>query len=274
MSVAARFYLSGNEVHDRVIRAAYEGCPEKKKLVKDWKYEPSLTAVVFGIRKSRIPISFPRGEIIRQQRNNKLDVVILETGYINRGDGENHHYAVGLNGLNGRADFRNSNSPPDRAELLGICPRPFRTGRNVILCGQVPWDASVDHTDHICWLARTADMLAGLTERPVIFRPHPLADLPPFKGMGYSKAPLKEDLFDAHAVVTFNSNSAVEALLEGVPVFAEDEGSMVWNVCNRHLKDIDYPTKHYRAQWFNDLAYAQWTIPEIAEGKAWNHLFR
>jgi len=75
-------------------------------------------------------------------------------------------------------------------------------------------------------------------------------------------------------VVTFNSNSGVEALLQGVPVLAFDEGSMVWSLCNRSLSDIESPSLPDRAQWLNDLSYAQWTLAEMKEGLAWKHLYR
>ncbi len=81
-----RCYLSGDEVHDRVIKAFYEGCNEEKAIVKGWGYKPSEVAVIFGVYKSKVPISWPRGEIFRQQRSKNLDVVVLETGYVNRGD--------------------------------------------------------------------------------------------------------------------------------------------------------------------------------------------
>src|SRR6185436_15291850 len=111
-------YFSGDPVHDRVLKAFYEGCPVEKKAKSVLEYEPSETAVIFGVYKSKVPRSFARGEIFRQQRENNLDVVVLETGYINRGDGEDHHYAAGFNGLNGRADFKNKGMPDDRAMLL------------------------------------------------------------------------------------------------------------------------------------------------------------
>lgn len=269
-----RCYLSGNPVHDRVIRAFYDGLPEPKELIKDWDYKPSEVAVVFGVGKSQVPVSWPRRQVIAQQRNNKCDVVVLETGYINRGDGENHHYAAGWNGLNGRADFVNKGMPSDRAEKLGVNLWPYSEGDDVILCGQVPWDASVDHTDHIEWIMQTAESLKGLTERNIVFRPHPLARLPALNGCEYSTRPLADDLPLAHAVVTFNSNSAVEALVSGKPVFSFDEGSMVWNVSNRDLSQIDNPWKPQRQQWLNDLCYAQWTIDEMRSGEAWQHLSR
>jgi hypothetical protein len=154
--------------------------------------------------------------------------------------------------------------------------KPYSRGEKVILCGQVPWDASVDMHDHKAWLVETASQLKVITKRPIVFRPHPLAiqALPPIKGIEYSTKPLSEDLKDAHCVITFNSNSGVEAAIDGKAVFAFDEGSMIWDICNKSLYDIDNPAYPERKQWARDLAYTQWTMGEMKEGKAWRHLTR
>src|SRR5437899_521382 len=254
-------------VHDTVLLAFYDGCPAEKKLVTDWHYEPSDIAVVFGVYKSKVPISYPRGLIIAEQRARKLDVVVLETGYINRGDEDFNHYAAGFNGLNGRADFRNAYSPNDRAVLLPVVLWPWRvSGEHVLLCGQVPWDASVDHINFNQWLEVTRKTLKDSTDRPVRFRPHPQIAKPDMS--------LEEDLEDCWAVVTFNSNTAVEAAIRGVPVFAEDAGSMAYPISSKDVSKIDSPDMPERAQWLNDLAYTQWTPQEFREGEAWRHLFR
>lgn len=269
-----RVYLSGNPVHDRVLEAFYEGCPNESELVRGWRYEPSEIAVIFGVYKSKVKQSWPRGRIFRQQRENKLDVIVLETGYVSRGDGENHHYAAGFNGLNGRADFRNKSMGPERWDALGVQLRPYSRGENVLLCSQVPWDASVEMHDHKQWVMETVQKLKVMTKRKVVFRPHPLAPLPPLKGCAQSTGPLEADLADAHCVVTFNSNSAVEALIFGKPVFAFDEGSMAWELANKslgELENLDYPS---RQQWARNLAFAQWTPQEMRQGLAWRHLSR
>lgn len=271
--MSVRVYLSGDPVHDRVLKAFYEGVQAEKKLVEGFDYEPSDVAVIFGVYKSKVRRSWPRGKVFRQQREKKLDVVVLETGYLNRGDGEDCHFAAGFNGLNGRADFRNKNMGPERWELLGVQLRPYSRGEKVILCGQVPHDASVDHTDHKQWIVETAQKLRAITTRPVVFRPHPLFPLPAINGCEYSKRPLAEDLATAHCVVTFNSNSGVEALVEGKTVFAADEGSMVFELANKKL-DIENLAYQNRQQWARNLAYCQWTPAEMREGMAWKHLFR
>lgn len=266
-------YLSGNPVHDRVITAFYEGCKEEKRLVPLDQYEPSDVAVIFGVYKSKVPASFARGAVFRRQREQNLDVVVLETGYVNRGDGEAHHYAAGFNGLNGRADFRNKGMPADRREKLGTVLRPWEYfGSRVILCGQVPWDASVDHVDHRAWLLEAAQEIRRRGFE-CVFRPHPLATLPKMPGCSYD-AGKRLLVQPVRAIVTFNSNSAVEALIGGVPVFAFDEGSMVWGVANRSWDRLHYPETPDREQWLNNLAYTQWTPDEMRDGEAWRHLFR
>lgn len=294
-----RVYLSGDPVHDRVLKAFYEGCQAEKKLVEGFEYEPSDVAVIFGVYKSRVRKSWPRGKVFRQQRQNNKDVIVLETGYINRGDGEHHYYAAGFNGINGRADFRNKGMGDDRKRALfydlgaymdnpiGAGLSPYSRGDHILVCGQVPWDASVDHSDHKQWVLETIQKLKATTSRRIVFRPHPLArDAVTVKGVDISTEPHFHSALHkapwetggkAHAVVTFNSNSGVEATILGVPVFAADEGSMVWGLANKDLKDINEPKpvpQKDREQWLNDICYAQWNIEEMSEGKAWQHLFR
>lgn len=270
--MSVRVYICSDEVHNRALKAFYDGCPEPKELCWVEAYEPSDVAVVFGVYKSRVPASFHRGKVIASQKAKGLTTVVLETGYINRGDGPEHHYAVGLNGLNGRADFKNENSPTDRAQALGVELKPWKEGENILLCGQVPWDASVDHIDFVDWLIKAKATIRYYTKREIVFRPHPKAVLPPFGDCSYSRRPLLEDLKDAHCVVTFNSNSAVEAVIEGTPVFAFDKGSMATKVANNSFEDIEHPKRPDRVQWLSDLAFAQWTLDEMREGKAWEHI--
>jgi hypothetical protein len=269
-----RFYKSKSASENMVIEAAYEGCPVEKELTTLEDYRPSQVAVVMGVYKHRVPLSYPRGEIIKQQRDRALDYIVLETGYINRGAGPDNHYAFGWNGLNGRADFRNKGMPGDRAAKLDEVMQPWRDdGDYVLLCGQVPWDASCDFEDHVPWLNRAVAEIDRNTHRKIIFRPHPLARIPPLEGCAYSQLDLQDDLEDAWCVVNFNSNSGVDSIMAGIPVFTFDVGSMVYSV-SRHDWEIEAPVMPDRQQWLNDIAYAQWTPDELRSGEAWQHILR
>ena len=268
-------YVSGNSVHNRVIEAFAEGAGAL--LLPFDRYRPGDVAIVFGVRKERVPVSWPRGEIIHRQREAGGRVLILETGYLRRGDGPGDHYAAGWNDLNGRADFRNLASPADRWEKLAMELKPWREkGEHVLVCGQVPWDASVQHHDHIGWCQSIMAKLMRLTKRPIVFRPHPKVPNVNYGVLGtrVSRETLADDLRDCHAVVTFNSNAAVEAAIAGVPVFAFDAGSMALPIANQDLGLIEEPVMPDRGQWLSDLAYCQWSLDEFRRGLAWQHLTR
>jgi len=263
-------YTSNNEDENYVLERFYDACPEEKTLTDLDNYEPSDIAVVFGTYKKNIPISYRRGHVVHSQKLAGKDTIILETGYLNRGSGKNNHYAVGLNGVNGRADFKNKNSPADRSDRFRDLMRPWKSGSHILICGQVPWDASVDHIDFVKWTQTTTSMIQRSTTRKIIYRPHPLVRTPTPEGAERSrKHYLEDDLEDCWCCVTFNSNSGVEAALMGVPVVAMDEGSMAMPVANS-LHEIRNPRKPDRQQWLNDLCYAQWLPSEM--GEAWKHL--
>jgi hypothetical protein len=231
---------------------------------------------VFGVFKPRVKQSYARAKIIKQQRKAGKDVIVLETGYVNRGDGPNDYYAAGWNGLNGRADFKNKGMGSARWEGLGVKMAPPTQGEDIILCGQVPWDASVVNVNIVDWLNEVSLWLSTVTSRKVVYRPHPKAKEHPKEvaGAETSAAALQEDLDRAFCVVTYNSNAAVLAVLAGVPATAEDKGSMASLVTGdrRQILHPPHPTEGVRQQWANDLAYAQWNLDEMRGGMAWEHL--
>lgn len=266
-------YLSGNPVHDRVVRAFMAGVPEEHQclLIDNWEYKDPDVVVVFGVYKRKVPISWPRGGVLKKHWSKTA--VILETGYVERGDGEDNYYAAGLNGLNNRADFRNKDMPGDRAKDIEL--HDWKKGDHVLLCGQIPWDASCQHVDLPQWLKHMASKIRDHTTRPIMYREHPLMKGTIDVGADYvSQADLKTDLLNAHCVVTFNSNTSVDAILAGVPAFVFDEGAMSWDVANHTLEKMPVPNTPDRQQWLNNLMYTQWRPNEMSEGKAWRHLFR
>ena len=132
--------------------------------------------------------------------------------------------------------------------------------------GQCAGDMSHAHADINAWYLRMIQEWGAIM--PVAFRDHP-------KGGNFRckapklNGPLNEALKQAAIAVTFNSNAGVDALIAGVPVYAEDEGSMVYNVASRRVGQTVFPD---RRQWAHDLSYCQWTLDEYRDGTAWEHL--
>jgi hypothetical protein len=249
-----------------------------RKLTSLNKYlstDPPDVAVVFGTFKKAIPASFRRGAIIESQKLLGKQSLILEKGYVKRDE----YYASGWNALNGHANFCNCGMDDRRWQSLNIeLERQRPRGEHILLCGQVPHDASCQHVPFIEWLHQRVVEIQEKTDRPIIFRPHPLAaDMPLILGTELSEATLEEDFNRAAAVVTLNSNMGVLSMIAGLPTYALDPGSMVWGLAWSTLRSINDPQGHdddRRTQWAHDIAYAQWTLDEMRSGAAWTHLSR
>ena len=207
-------------------------------------------------------------QIIAAQREHGRDFIVLECPFFGpRAVNAMQMCSAGWNGLNGRADFRNANSPADRWKQHGPMLAEWQpAGEYALIIGQCVGDMSHAHADIGQWYTR---MIAEWGEvMPVAFRDHPKA-APYRTSVPKLNGPLADELKRAAIVVTFNSNTGVDALLAGVPVYAEDEGSMVYRVASHRVGQTMFPD---RRQWAHDLAYCQWNIDEIASGETWEHL--
>lgn len=199
--------------------------------------------------------------------------------------------------------FLNKNSPPDRwnkfVKDTGCVIKPWRSqGDKIIIMDQKQGDSSLTslykkgYTSFTEWTQQTVNKIRQYTDRPIIIRPHPrnkrgFNRAQSIKGKNISVSEnvqlggnqggegLAKDLKQAHCVVTYNSLSAVEAVCEGIPVFAMDNGSMVWPIAHKKLNKIENINYDVNiAQWCNDIAYTQWHREEIRRGEAWQHLRR
>lgn len=202
------------------------------------------------------------------------NVVVMERGYFRD---RMRYYSLGLNGLNGRADFKNADSPPDRWQQHGVRVEPWRTGGDyLLLMAQVPGDMATKGVDLASWYRYMVEVVPMETSMPLRFRPHPAAPGNYPRDLGIEIDPVEQPLADALAgaagVITYNSNSAVDAVLAGVPAYAEDEGSMAWDVAAWSIKELINFEPVERLQWAFNLAYAQWSTEEIMNGAAWAHL--
>lgn len=203
--------------------------------------------------------------MIQRQRAAGGEVCILERGYV----GDRMRFtSVSFGGeLNGRAIFRvPAVCSLARFYSLGLGLEPWRDKPSgyALIMGQVPGDQSIRHVNIDRWYADTAAQLTHRFGWDVCFRPHPLAkgsrrpDLPDIQGS------LADALAGAGLVVTFNSNSGVDAVLAGVPTVAMDPGSMVREVAAHDIAVI----KPQREAWAARLAWCQYSREEFRSGFA------
>lgn len=153
---------------------------------------------------------------------------------------------------NGRFPGNFRSCPSDRWEALGTELRPWRrSGSHVVVC---PISAQVGDflgIDTERWTASVVREISLHTDRPIIVKPK-------------DGEPLKDVLEDAWCLVTHSSNSAVDAVVAGIPavVLGGDHlGHVGWT-----LRNIESPIWPDRESWVHWLAYNQFTLEEMRRG--------
>lgn len=148
--------------------------------------------------------------------------------------------------------------PADRWEALPVSLAPWRKDGRWILVAP----PSSPETEGLFraegWLGRTVRTLGEHTDRPIKVRR---------KG---DPETLAEALAGAYAVVTFQSNIAVDAILAGVPVFVDPINAAA-PVGQTDFAKIETPVYPEREPWAHSLAYGQFTLLEMSSGYAWKH---
>lgn len=222
-------------------------------------YDRADLIVLWGVR---------REDRIASAKSDGAEVCILERGYL----GDRFHWtSVSFGGgLNGRGAFRGPLDDQSRWQkhFAGLMQpwRGFRGGPALLL-GQVPGDMSVQGVDLPGFYRRAAAALrtAGFAVR---FRAHPKAGRVRVPEVETAPAgePIAAALKGSAMAVTFNSNSAVDAVLAGVPTVTMDKGAMAWPVTGHEFK---FPPMPDRSAWAHALAWKQWTLEEMASGDCW-----
>lgn len=254
---------------------------------------PYLDAFCAGMKRHDVKLeicSFPEHlvcdvAVCWNHRNKKLfdlqkrsggHYLVMERGFI--GD-RTRWTSIGYDGLNGRADFVVKGMPGDRFKRhFSRLMQPWKQGgRYVLVNAQCQGDASVTpYVNFKKWAFKTVEKChARFPGKEVIWRPHPVEveracayDVPGARTS--TGKTLAEDMAGACAVITFNSNSGVDAAMAGVPTFALDEGSMARPVAAHNLDDD--PIRPNRRHWAWDLAYKQWTMEDLTAGVPWSYL--
>ena len=256
------------------------------------KYEPSDVAVIMGswkkVKKNRVHLDKQSHHVLKNDivDNHRGKLIIFETPLLNRKLIEEHDsYRVGLNHyMRGLSDFKNKNSSPDRFNSMGIDIKGWRNqGDHVLVIGQNWNDASLFGISLELWIINTVRMLLKNTDRKIVVRDHPqnkglLKDIVNDK-FDYTKQviydtniDIKDSLHNAWCTVSYTSGSSVDSIIEGIPVITCCEYNFIWPISSHSLEQIENPKCNSREQLLYDLAYTQWSVEEIRQGKPWKHL--
>ncbi len=218
----------------------------------------------------------------RYRKANK-PVVVIEVGGLRR----NKSFKIAINGVNRKADFANQVVDEKRWPLFQHTLKPWEPkGDTIILLGQhhasEQWAGMPDMRT---WFKMQVDEIRKYTNRPIQIRPHPRNPVG-FDLKKYKDVSLKVPIFDqntvddtdfknilkqAWAVVNHSSNPAMEAVINGIPVFVS-ESSLCYEVGNKSLSHINNPIMPDRQAWANKLSYTEWFEEEISQGQPWSRI--
>lgn len=199
-------------------------------------------------------------------------VIVAENGYIGAGGGTpkfqvhpagaapGHYYAVSPRFHNDALLVRHLDT--ERWKRLGLELKPWRTeGEHILVCPNrsfgVPGRSMPPD-----WAEKCEARLRKITKRPIKIRRHP--------GNNEPARPLSEDLRNAWAVYVWTSSCGVHSLVEGIPTFVD---APYWIMKDAAATgDPESPATPERQPHFEKMAWAQWTIDEIATGAPFRHI--
>lgn len=193
-------------------------------------------------------------ELLMDIRAMGLPYVFFDRAYFGGGPGSNRLRAT----RNAYQKNWVEERPRDRLDALGVRLAPWRReGRHLLV---------VPPSEAVCrlfglgdWEARIRARLVATGTRRAIWTT--------YKG---DPRPLSERLDGCHAVVTWTSNVAVEAIVAGVPAFvgAASAAAPVATPleCLGHM--LERPLMPPREAWAASLAWGQFTLEEIRSGFA------
>lgn len=257
-------------------------------------YSPCDVAVMLGSWKQRDRPWHQTRNSIAEKSN---CFVVVETPLLNRivDFQRNQYFRIGINGfLNNSGNFANENSDDVRLKEMNIEWNGWNLDPdgNIILFLQLPGDASLRSVDIYSWAEYTIKELRKHTNRPIKVRTHPLHKpkdsdvfyrfttelLTCYEDISISygnQTKLEKDLECAYCSITYSSGTAIDSILDGVPVLTTDPGNFAWDVSSHYINEIEclkLADQSTIVDWLQKLSYSQWSIEEMESGRAWQHL--
>lgn len=252
-------FLNKNS-NDEYVEMFARGCGAEPTTLETWRYEDSTEPLLIrGIMKHKI---------IKRCWTDQREFLYMDSGYFgNRVSSQNPHgwklwHRIVPNNLqHGNIVAR----PADRWERHGIELKSWQSGRKILVAAPDEKPCKFYGIELEKWLADTVATIKRHTDRPVEIRQRTKN-----RQVRVANA-FEHALADVHAVVTFNSIAATEAVIQGVPAFVLAPSNAALPVANTDLSKIDTPWLAPRDQveaWAHHLAYGQFHISELQSGLA------
>ncbi|MEI5679463.1 MULTISPECIES: hypothetical protein [unclassified Mesorhizobium] len=237
------------------------------------------------------------GQLYREAERRNLDFYYLDHGYFARSD----HWLNWFNRSpswfrvtkNGHSinKLTAGNDDRFRRHFEKHYPlRPWRGGKGEAIVILPPTPAIRWFFDCDDWGRQIVEQIRRFTDMPIVWREKPNAKNiddtgnpdgtfstptpPAVDRLEISKASLQADLDKAAMVVCYNSNVAIEAVQQGIPVYCEEQCAAF--PIRFSLESLSDPASLEREpdrwNWLAHLANNQFSMSELKSGYAFRHL--
>lgn len=236
-------YACGTPIRQKIVQAAAKSVKATFHPEANPKYLGG-DAIVWGcIRGSP--------QLMKMIRDDGHDFWQLDNGY----RGRNEYFRITRNAWQ---HVGLEQSTPNRWELLaskyGFKLRPWNKGSKIVIALSTEHLYKLHGLDLKTWLDQTVKTIKQHTDRKILIREK------------NAKGPIEDTLQDAHALVTYTSMAALDALQMGVPVFCSEKCAAA-PMGIQDLTRIEspmYPEDRERLFW--TMADHQFTVDELEKG--------
>jgi len=212
-------------------------------------------------------------------------VIFVDLGYFCRRHGGRYYgyHRIAFDARHASNTVMMGEQQPDRLNHLRSLPdsyactdlrlKPWQSGEYIVVAGMQKKAARSYKVQYMEWEVNAVKEIRKHSDREIIYRPKPKDDdARPIDGCGYSdrSQKLAALLRHAHAVVTHHSNVAVEAIIEGIPIFCADGIAAPMGLADlSRIESPYYPNEDARDKWLRAVPYWQWNVREMQIGQPW-----
>lgn len=245
------------------------------KPTEDYRGPEGDAGIIFGVVKR---------EILWDHVAKGVPLLYLDKGYVRDRASWNGHrtpkyWRMCWNATHPTAYLMAHDYSPNRWMGLGMPLFTDRSNPNgpVVILGSSQKFHHTHHLPHPTEWARDVRRSIPLGQE-VIYRPKPSwRDAEAIPGATFvhgDKTVAADTLAGARCSVTFGSIACVDSLMAGIPclVLGNAVSKSLCNVSSLdELESLQWPGNSAIQRWGANLAYHQWTPPEIEDGTAWSH---
>jgi len=264
-------------------------------IVTDYTPVDADVAVVQGYvhpgSKNSFHLNLRKSVFEKQQQDSKRSIIVDSNLFLYADPGNTKKFLrYSYDGIfPSTGEYCNDNPDPQRWETirksLGIDLKPLkRNGKNILICCQRDGGWSMGGNALMPWLIKTISYIKQYSDRRIVIRFHPgdknvlehkkalaryrLKDVKISNNLN-----ILQDFDSAYAVINYNSSPAVAAAIEGIPTFVLDpKNSQAAEVAHHNLKDLENIREFDRESWILKMAQMHWSLDELKDGTAWQHL--